>query len=121
LSASALDLLPLMKKLIDIEVDKSTSEATLFRANSMAVALFQVFAKIFGIRYLWRILGNSGWELPLNKIRKLFGRIECTVVGRGKEKWRTRFRTWFYFGLVINNSKSKHGGFTKSALFTDIF
>ena len=63
LSASALDLLPLMKKLIDMEVENAQSEATLFRANSMAVSMFQVFAKIFGIRYLWRILGSFLVEL----------------------------------------------------------
>jgi len=49
---------PLLAKLLQIEVGKCSEEATLFRGNSMTTACFQVYAKIFGLTYLWKSLGQ---------------------------------------------------------------
>ncbi len=38
-------------------------EGTLFRANSMAIGLFQVYSKIIGLRYIWNTLGGFITEL----------------------------------------------------------
>jgi hypothetical protein len=35
-----------------------TADTTLFRNNSLTIALFQVFSKIVGIRYIWATLGS---------------------------------------------------------------
>jgi len=38
-------------------------ESTLFRGNSITIACYQVFAKIFGTQYLWKTLGQFVTEL----------------------------------------------------------
>ena len=43
-------------------------DTTLFRNNSLTIALFQVFSKIVGIRYIWNTLGTLLNEL--NEISK---------------------------------------------------
>src|SRR5689334_21135864 len=42
------------------------AESRLFRGNSLTVIMFQVFAKIYGVRYLWDTLGV--FLLELNEI-----------------------------------------------------
>jgi hypothetical protein len=69
--ASNKSLLPLMTRLIDYEVMMCggndlkngikwlfKAENTLFRNNSLAVAVFQNYAKMFGLSYLWRTFGR---------------------------------------------------------------
>jgi len=48
---------------IDREVAQCKEENTLFRGNSLAIACFQIVAKIAGTRYLWNTLGVFITEL----------------------------------------------------------
>lgn len=45
------------------EVGEQTSPSTLFRQNSCASALFQVFAKMYGLQFLWDILAYPLYDI----------------------------------------------------------
>jgi len=56
-------IFPLLCKLVDLEVNNCAAENTLFRNNSLAVAVFQVYSKMYGLQYLWATLGDFLAEL----------------------------------------------------------
>jgi len=66
----------LLLKLINIEVENADGEATLFRANSMAIGMFQVYSKIVGLRYIWDTLG--GFITELNALSEEAAKIKQT-------------------------------------------
>jgi len=61
--ASQKNVFQLLCKLIDLEVANCAAENTLFRNNSLAVAVFQVYSKMYGLQYLWSTLGDFLAEL----------------------------------------------------------
>ncbi|PRP79935.1 hypothetical protein PROFUN_05911 [Planoprotostelium fungivorum] len=53
----------LLLRYINIEIDKTKQETTLFRLTSVSTSMFTSYAKINGLEYLWKVLASPIWDI----------------------------------------------------------